>query len=46
MIQNCTLCGSRLVFTLEGELFCPNHGIVAENQEWIEPYEEGEEKDD
>lgn len=31
---NCIICGTQLKKTSDGNLFCPNHGYIQENQEW------------
>ena len=32
--KNCTICGTHLFVIKDGEWFCPNHGVIVENQDW------------
>jgi len=35
MKKNCAICGTPLFVIKKGEeWFCPNHGIIIENQDW------------
>lgn len=33
-MKNCVKCGTPLFRIAKGEWFCPNHGVIVENQEW------------
>lgn len=50
-MKNCVRCGALIYNSSKNEKFCPNHGIILENQDWLsqeekKETEKGEEKDD